>query len=182
MKRLTTRLEGLLLLEPDVHADARGFFLETFRADAHAAVGVDAVFVQDNQSRSVGGTLRGLHFQLGVGQAKLVRAAAGSVLDVAVDLRPRSATFGSYEAVELDDLRHRQLYVPVGFAHGFLVLSETADVVYKVSSYYDPALERGLAWNDPDIAIEWGVEAPILSERDARNPRLSEISAELPDW
>ena len=182
MKGLTTRLEGLVLLEPEVHADARGFFLETYRADLHAAAGVDAEFVQDNHSRSGRGTLRGLHLQLGAGQAKLVRVARGKVLDVAVDLRGSSPTFGHYEAVELDDLRHRQLYVPVGFAHGFLVLSETADVAYKVSSYYDPQLERGVAWNDADIGIQWGVEAPILSDRDARNPRLEELRQELPDW
>ncbi|MGI8872100.1 MAG: dTDP-4-dehydrorhamnose 3,5-epimerase [Candidatus Limnocylindria bacterium] len=182
MKVLTTRLAGLLVIEPDVHADTRGFFLETFRRDSYAAAGVDAELVQDNHSRSVRGTLRGLHFQVGPGQAKLVRVARGTVLDVAVDVRRRSPSFGQFEAVELDDAHHRQFYVPVGFAHGFCVLTDEADVVYRVSSYYDPALERGVAWNDPEIRIPWPVAAPFLSERDARNPRLAEIVGELPDW
>ncbi len=174
MRVRPTPLAGLLLVETDAFADERGFFLEAFSHPQFAAAGISVEFVQDNHSRSVRDTLRGLHYQVGPGQAKLVRVARGRVWDVAVDIRPESPTFGRWEAFELDDVAHRQLYVPVGFAHGFCVLSEVADVCYKVSSVYDPELERGLAWDDPAIGITWPVAAPLLSARDRRNPLLAE--------
>lgn len=175
-----TRLAGLLVLEPTVHADSRGFFLETYRRDELEPLGITSEFVQENHSRSSGGTIRGLHFQVEGGQAKLVRVAVGSVFDVAVDVRPSSPTFGQWESFVLDDLRHAQLFVPVGFAHGFCALGETADVVYKVDSYYDPAAERGIRWDDPALDIPWPVAEPIVSERDRRNPTLAEIREQLP--
>ena len=169
------RLRGILLVEPVVVADDRGFFLETYRADAYAAAGIGDMFVQGNHSRSVAGTIRGLHFQLGPGQPKLVRAARGAAYDVVVDIRPESPTFGEWEAFELDDSRHWQLYIPTGFAHGFCAVSPVVDLVYMVASYYDPATERGIAWDDPALAIPWPAAEPIVSERDRRNPTLSEM-------
>jgi dTDP-4-dehydrorhamnose 3,5-epimerase len=136
MRRLATRLEGLVLLEPSIVGDPRGFFVETYRVDVWRSVGVDADFVQDNHSRSVRDTIRGLHYQAGGGQPKLVRCARGSIVDVALDIRPGSATFGEFEMFELDDERHRQLFVPAGFAHGFCATSDIADVTYKVGTYY----------------------------------------------
>jgi len=179
-RRLETSIEGLVLIEPRVIADDRGFFFETFRANEYAELGVDVDFVQDNHSRSVRGTVRALHFQLEPGQAKLVRAARGAVWDVAVDLRRDSPTYGRYEAFELTDENARQIFVPVGFAHGFCVTSETADVTYKVSSYYEGSTERGIAFDDPAIGIEWPVAEPLVSERDRTNPTLEEIAPELP--
>jgi dTDP-4-dehydrorhamnose 3,5-epimerase len=175
-----TKLDGLVLIESIVHGDARGFLQETYRDDAFAELGIQVDFVQDNHSRSTRGVLRGMHFQIGDGQAKLVRCARGAILDVAVDIRRGSPTFGQWEAHELDDERHHQLYVPVGFAHGFCVTSEVADVIYKCSSYYDPELERGFAFDDPDVGIEWPALEPAVSERDRSAPRLAEIAAELP--
>jgi dTDP-4-dehydrorhamnose 3,5-epimerase len=169
-----TGFEGLVVLEPVVHADERGFFLETYREEHLAAAGVDMRFMQSNHSRSVRGTIRALHFQLLPGQAKLVRCARGSVFDVAVDLRKSSPTFGQSYTCDLSDENHRQIYLPVGFAHGFCVTSEVADVVYRCSSYYDPELERGIAWDSPELAIDWPVETPVLSERDRGNPSFSE--------
>jgi len=180
MRTIPTQLDGPILLEPAVHGDARGFFVETFRADAWRAAGVEVDFVQDNHSRSCRGTLRGIHFQLAPGQAKLVRCARGSILDVVVDLRRDSPTFGAWESFELDDERMRQLYVPIGFGHGFCVTSEVADVAYKCSSYYDPAIESGFAYDDPDVAIAWPDLDPLVSERDATAPRLAEIADSLP--
>lgn len=181
MERLPTRLEGLVLLAPTVHGDERGFFVETFRADAWAAEGVPTDFVQDNHSRSRRGTVRGIHFQTHPGQGKLVRAARGKVLDVVVDLRRGSPTFGEWEAVELDDERGHQLYVPVGFGHGFCVLSEVADFVYKCTNYYDPATEAGFKFDDPDVGIAWPEDVELLfSQRDRDAPRLAEIAGELP--
>jgi len=177
---LPTKLDGVVLLEPTVHGDERGFFVETFSRDAWAELGVDAEFVQHNHSRSAKGTLRGLHFQTDPGQAKLLRCPRGSILDVAVDLRRDSPSFGEWEAHVLDDQRHHQLYVPIGFAHGFVVLSDVADVAYLVSSYYDPATEAGIAWDDPDVGVDWRVSEPLLSERDKTAPRLSEIEGSLP--
>jgi dTDP-4-dehydrorhamnose 3,5-epimerase len=177
---LATKLDGVVLVEPQVHGDERGFFVETFSREAWAGLGVDAEFVQHNHSRSGQGTLRGLHFQTEPGQAKLLRCPRGAILDVAVDLRRDSSTYGQWEAHVLDDERHRQLFVPVGFAHGFVVLSEVADVSYLVSSYYDPATESGIAWDDPDVGIDWQVAEPLLSERDKTAPRLAEIAASLP--
>ena len=155
MERLPTKLAGLVLLAPQVHGDERGFFLETYRADAWSAHGVPTEFVQDNHSRSRRGTLRGIHFQTRPGQGKLVRVARGRVLDVAVDLRRGSPTFGEWEAVELDDERGLQLYIPIGFGHGFCVLSETADFVYKCTAYYDPATEAGIRFDDPEVGVRW---------------------------
>jgi dTDP-4-dehydrorhamnose 3,5-epimerase len=179
-ERVPTELEGVVLLEPKVHGDERGFMVETFRRDGWAELGVDVEFVQHNHSRSSKGTLRGLHFQTEPGQAKLVRCARGAILDVAVDLRRGSPTFGRWEGHVLDDERHRQLFVPVGFGHGFAVLSDVADVTYLLSSIYDPATESGIAWDDPDVGVEWGVEDPLLSERDRSAPPLAEVADELP--
>jgi dTDP-4-dehydrorhamnose 3,5-epimerase len=179
-RRLETSIEDLMLIEARVIADDRGFFFETFRANEYADLGIDVPFVQDNHSRSARGTVRALHFQVEPGQAKLVRAARGEIWDVAVDLRRDSPTYGQYAAFELSDENARQLFVPVGFAHGFCVTSETADVAYKVSSYYDGPTERGIAFDDPAIGIPWPVSEPRVSERDRRNPRLEEIAPELP--
>jgi dTDP-4-dehydrorhamnose 3,5-epimerase len=181
MRLLDTRLEGPLLLEPAVHGDGRGFFVESYRASVWAEHGVADAFVQDNHSRSRRGVLRGMHVSIGEGQAKLVRCARGRILDVIVDLRRGSTTYGESESVELDDERHRQLYIPVGFAHGFCVLSETADVTYKCSTYYDGAVERGFRYDDPDLAIAWPDDMALLvSERDMHAPALREIAPELP--
>jgi len=177
---LPTKLEGVVLLEPAVHGDERGFMVETFSRDAWAEAGVGVEFVQQNHSRSSKGTLRGIHFQTEPGQAKLVRCARGAVLDVAVDLRRDSPTFGQWEAHVLDDEKHRQLFVPVGFGHGFAVLSEVADFTYLLSSLYDPLTEAGIAWDDPDVAVDWQVTEPLLSERDRSAPKLSEIAQTLP--
>jgi dTDP-4-dehydrorhamnose 3,5-epimerase len=179
-ERLETKLDGVVLVEPQVFGDERGFFVETFSRDAWREMGVDAEFVQHNHSRSVQGTLRGLHFQTEPGQAKLVRCVRGEILDVAVDLRRGSPTYGQWEGHVLDDVKHRQLYVPVGFGHGFAVLSEVADVAYQVSSYYDAETEAGIAWDDPDVGVDWRVDEPLLSERDKQAPRLSEVADSLP--
>jgi dTDP-4-dehydrorhamnose 3,5-epimerase len=175
-----TRLDGPILLQPVVHGDARGFFQETYREDAFAELEITVEFVQDNHSRSERGVLRGMHFQVGEGQAKLVRCARGSIHDVIVDLRRGSPTYGEWEAHQLDDERHLQLFVPVGFAHGFCVTSEVADVIYKCSTYYAPELERGIAYDDPDLGIEWPKLDRVVSERDAQAPRLAQIADELP--
>jgi dTDP-4-dehydrorhamnose 3,5-epimerase len=161
-------LKGLLLIDPDLYSDSRGFFLESWSEHKYTAAGITTRFVQDNHSRSCRNTLRGLHYQDGPGQAKLVRVTRGHVLDVVVDIRPESPTFGQHEAVELDNVYHRQLYVPVGFAHGFVVLSDYAEFLYKVSTPYSGDLERTLAWNDPDLAIPWPVKDPVLSPRDTK--------------
>jgi dTDP-4-dehydrorhamnose 3,5-epimerase len=179
-RRLETKLDGVVLIEPAVHGDERGFMLESYSRDAWAELGVAVEFVQHNHSRSRRGTLRGIHFQTEPGQAKLVRCARGEILDVAVDLRRSSPTYGQWEAHRLDDAKHRQLFVPVGFGHGFAVLSEEADVAYQVSSYYDPATEAGIAWDDPDVGVDWEVSEPLLSERDKSAPTLAEIGDELP--
>ena len=187
MRVSETRLPGVVIIEPAVHGDERGFFTETYRAEWRAEVGMtaDGEFVQDNHSRSVRGVVRGMHFHVGSGVAKLVRCARGGILDVAVDLRRGSPTYAQWEAVELDDEGMRELYIPVGFAHGFCVLSDVADVIYKQTAYYDPAVERGIAWNDPDVAVQWPlpVHELIVSERDAAAPTLREVAAELPfEW
>ncbi|MCB0862369.1 MAG: dTDP-4-dehydrorhamnose 3,5-epimerase [Solirubrobacterales bacterium] len=179
-RRLETGLEGLALIEPQVFGDERGFFVETFSLAAWRELGVEADFVQHNHSRSVKGTLRGLHFQTSPGQAKLLRCPRGKIFDVAVDLRRDSPTYGKWEGYLLDDESHRQLYVPVGFAHGFCVLSEVADVTYLVSSLYDPETEAGIRWNDPAIGVDWPVEEPLLSARDVDAPTLAEVAGTLP--
>lgn len=178
MRRLLTRLEGPLLLAPVVHGDERGFFLETYRRSVLDDLGIDCALVQDNQSRSRRGVVRGMHFQAGMG--KLVRCARGAILDVVVDIRRGSPAFGQWESFELNDDSHNQLYCPDGFAHGFCVLSEMADVIYSCTSYYDPALEGGFRYDDPEVEIEWpaGVEL-IASARDASAPLLSEIAGSL---
>jgi len=180
VQALPTRLDGPILIEPAVHGDERGFFSETYRASLHAELGVADDFVQDNHSRSARGVLRGMHFSIGEGQAKLVRCARGAIVDVAVDLRRGSPTFGDWEAHALDDAGMRQLYIPVGFAHGFCVTSEMADVVYKCSSYYSPETERGFAYDDPEVGIEWPDLELSVSQRDAGAPRLAQIADELP--
>jgi dTDP-4-dehydrorhamnose 3,5-epimerase len=178
VQRLETRLEGPILLVPQVHGDQRGFFLEAYRRDEYVAAGITEDFVQHNHSRSRRGIVRGMHFQ--PGQAKLVRCARGSILDVVVDLRRGSPTFGEWEAVELDDVDCQQLYIPDGFAHGFCVLSEVADLVYLVSTYYDPSAESGFKYDDPEIGIEWPDLQLVPSERDAQAPAFREIAEELP--
>jgi dTDP-4-dehydrorhamnose 3,5-epimerase len=183
MKATSGRLAGPILIEPLAFVDSRGFFAETYRRQWHEAAGIPAgqEFIQDNHSRSTRGVVRGMHFQVGAGVAKLVRCARGRILDVVVDLRHGSPTYGQWEGFELDDVVMRELYVPVGFAHGFCVLSELADVIYKQTAYYDPALERAIAWNDPAIGIAWPAELELsVSERDAAAPRLREIADELP--
>ena len=168
-------------MAPAVHGDARGFFIETFRADTAQRYGIPTDFVQDNHSRSRQGTLRGIHFQTHPGQGKLVRVARGRVFDVVVDLRRGSATFGEWEGVVLDDISGAMLWIPVGFGHGFLVLSEVADFVYKCTNYYDPATEAGIRFDDPEVGVEWPSDVELLySERDASAPLLSEIASELP--
>ena len=178
-----TSLPGAVVLEPRVFPDERGFFSETYRHEWHADAGIPAHerFVQDNHSRSTRGVVRGMHFHIGDGVAKLVRCGRGRIVDVIVDLRRGSPTYSRWEGIELDDARMRVLYVPVGFAHGFCVLSEVADVLYKQTAYYDPAVERGIAWDDPEIAIRWPAEVePIVSARDAAAPTLRELADELP--
>jgi dTDP-4-dehydrorhamnose 3,5-epimerase len=173
MRRLATNLEGPILLEPDVHGDARGFFVETGRANVLAELGIHHEFVQDNHSRSGHAVLRGMHFQPGM--AKLVRCARGRILDVLVDIRPESPAFGRWEGFELDDEQHRQLYCPDGFAHGFCVLSEVADVIYRCSAYYDPEREQGFRFDDPEVGIAWPELELRTSERDRQAPLLSTL-------
>jgi dTDP-4-dehydrorhamnose 3,5-epimerase len=180
MKIQETALPGVLLIEPVVHGDARGFFVEIFRKNVLAAHGVHASFVQDNHSRSARGVLRGLHYQLARPQGKLVRVARGRVLDVVVDIRRDSPHFGRTLVVELEDVAHRQLYIPPGFAHGFLVLSDVADFIYQCTDYYDPTGEGGVRWDDPALGIPWPDlgESIRVSDKDARLPTLAEIPPE----
>jgi len=180
MQISTTQTQGPLLIEATAHGDERGFFVETFRAEALVAAGVDLSFVQDNHSRSGRGIVRGMHFQ--PGQVKLIRCARGTILDVIVDIRRGSPTFGKWEGFELSDQNHHQLLCPNGFAHGFCVLSEVADVTYKVSSYYDPGSEAGFRFDDPAVGIDWSIPASelIASVRDRNAPLLAEIADELP--
>jgi dTDP-4-dehydrorhamnose 3,5-epimerase len=184
MEILPARIQGPRLIVPSVFGDERGFFVETYRQQWHSAAGIpaDEQFIQDNHSRSARGVVRGMHFHVGDGVAKLVRCARGKILDVLVDLRRGSPTYGEWEGFELDDESMRVLYVPVGFAHGFCVLSDVADVNYKQSAYYDPKIERGIAWNDPDVAIDWPLPLNelIVSPRDSEAPRLRELARELP--
>ncbi len=183
VQAVPTRLPGAVLFESAIHGDERGFFVETYRREWHAEAGLpEDAFIQDNHSRSRRGVVRGMHFQVGGGVAKLVRCARGAIVDVIVDLRRGSPTYAGWEAFELDDDNLRQLYVPVGFAHGFCVTSDTADVIYKQTAYYDPALERGIAYDDPEVGIEWPLAGDELvpSQRDAAAPRLSAIAHELP--
>lgn len=173
----TTTLPDVLLIEPRVFGDARGFFLERYHAERYADAGLDVQFVQDNHSRSRRSTLRGLHFQRRHPQGKLVEVAQGRVWDVVVDLRPGSPAFGQWEGHELDDEAHRQLWVPPGFAHGFCVLSDHADVLYKCTDVYRPDDEGGVAWDDPDLRISWPVDSPLLSDKDRALPPLRTLAA-----
>jgi dTDP-4-dehydrorhamnose 3,5-epimerase len=179
IRTLPTRISGPVLVEPVVHGDERGFFQETYRANVFASFGVKDEFVQDNHSRSRLGIVRGMHFQPGM--AKLIRCVRGEIFDVLVDLRRGSPTFGQWESFELGDSNHHVLYCPDGFAHGFCVLSQIADVVYKTSSYYDPELEAGFRYDDPEVAIRWPEDLELLpSARDAGAPTLGEIAGGLP--
>lgn len=176
-----TDLPGVVLCIPEVFRDARGFFLESYHAADYAAGGIRAVFVQDNRSSSARHVLRGLHFQLHKPQAKLVSCIRGKILDVAVDIRRGSPTFGKWSSAVLSETNHHQLFIPGGFAHGFCVLSESAEIQYKCSEFYDPRDDRGIRWNDPDIGIAWPVDTPVLSAKDTVQPFLKELSErELP--
>jgi dTDP-4-dehydrorhamnose 3,5-epimerase len=176
MNVIRTTIPDVLVIEPQVFRDPRGFFKETFQSKRYAEAGIDAEFVQDNISRSRRGTLRGLHFQIEHAQAKLVQALSGRIFDVAVDLRRKSPTFGHWVGRELSDENHHQMYIPPGFAHGFCVVSETADLFYKCTDFYYPEHERTLLWNDPAVGIRWPLETePVLSDKDRRGTRLAEI-------
>ena len=179
MRFTPTALPEVILVEPDVHRDERGFFLESYHAEKYSQGGIRGPFVQDNHSRSVQGTLRGLHAQLRRPQGKLVRAVEGEMLDVAVDIRPGSPTFGRWVAARLSGENFRQLYIPSGFAHGFCVLSPVVHVEYKCTDFYDRADEIAIAWNDPDIGIDWPIAEPMLSAKDQAAPRLRELAERL---
>ena len=180
MKFIETKLKGVVLIEPDVFNDPRGYFLETYHAGKYAGGGIAGPFVQDNFSHSIRGTLRGLHYQLKRAQGKLVMALEGRVFDVAVDIRRGSPTFGQWVGVELSGENKRQLYIPPGFAHGFCVLSETADVLYKCTDIYFPKDERGIIWDDPTLAIAWPIAEPLVSQKDRGYLALREMHKELP--
>lgn len=180
MKITQTRIPEVLIIEPDVFGDSRGFFMETWHARKYAELGLDVDFVQDNHSRSSKGVLRGLHYQLEQPQGKLVRAISGSVFDVAVDIRKGSPTFGQWVGVELTGDNHKQFYVPPGFAHGFCVLSESADFLYKCTDFYAPEYEHGILWSDPDIGIDWPASDFTISDKDAQNKLLRNMEDELP--
>ena len=180
MKFVETELPGVVIVEPDVHRDARGWFVETWCAPKYAAGGLGATFVQDNHSHSVRGTLRGLHAQTPRAQAKLLRAAAGEIFDVAVDIRRGSPTFGKWVGVVLSAENAKQIYIPEGFAHGFCVLSETADLAYKCTDVYVPQDEITLRWDDPAVGVAWPIADPLLSPRDASAKTLAELADQLP--
>lgn len=180
MKFLSTDLPGVMLIEPDVYRDKRGFFLETYHVGKYRAAGINGIFVQDNHSHSVRGTVRGLHAQRHRPQGKLVRVLRGEIFDVAVDIRRGSPTFRRWVGVRLSADNFRQIYVPPGFAHGFCALSEIADVEYKCTEPYDPADEFGVLWNDPELGISWPVREPLLSEKDRTASRLAEMIDTLP--
>jgi len=182
MKFLPTTLEGIILIEPDIYRDARGFFLETFHAQKYRDGGVGASFVQDNRSRSQRGTIRGMHAQRQHPQGKLVQVIAGEIFDVAVDLRRHSPSFGRWTSVILSSENFRQLYVPPGFAHGFCVTSDSAEIEYKCTDFYNPADELHIRWNDPAIGITWPISTPILSEKDRSAPLLAEVVELLPTF
>jgi len=176
MKVTETRLAGVLIIEPKVFGDSRGFFKETFQAERYREAGIEYTFVQDNYSRSQKGVLRGLHYQITKPQGKLVSCPKGAVFDVAIDVDPISATFGQYVGIELTEDNHLQCWVPPGYAHGFCVLTDTADFQYKCTDYYDPSDEGGLIWNDPDVAIDWPIDQPLLSDKDSKLPTLKELA------
>lgn len=176
MKVIQTEIPEVLIIEPKVFGDDRGFFVETFEVNRYRECGIDLPFVQDNHSRSSKGVLRGLHYQLNNPQGKLVRVSAGVVIDVAADIRIGSPTFGVAVAVELSDKNNCQLWVPPGFAHGFCVISESADFLYKCTDYYAPNDDYGIAWNDPDFNIDWSTKEPSLSEKDKHHPNLADAA------
>ena len=182
MRSVPTTIPGVVIIEPDVYRDSRGFFLETYHADKYLEAGIPGPFVQDNHSRSVRGTLRGLHLQIRHPQGKLVRVIEGEIFDVAVDVRRGSPTFGQWMGVTLSAENFRQCYVPPGFAHGFAVLSPVAQVEYKCTDIYDPKGELGIAWNDPGIGIDWPLTDPLLSERDMRHLPLGSVIDRLPEF
>ena len=175
MKIIETGLPGVVLIEPKVFGDARGFFLETYNEERYREAGIDVRFVQDNHSRSTRGVLRGLHYQLEHPQGKLVSVMHGAVYDVAVDIRRGSPTYGQWTGQVLDDQNRRQMYIPPGFAHGFVVLSETCDFTYKCTDFYHPASEGGVTWDDPDLAIAWPIQDVQLSAKDVAFPRLRDV-------
>jgi len=175
MKITETQLAGVLIIEPKVFSDSRGFFKETFQAERYREAGIEHTFVQDNYSRSQKGVLRGLHFQITKPQGKLVTCPKGAVFDVAVDIDPESTTYGQYVGVELTEDNHKQLWIPPGYAHGFCVLSVTADFHYKCTDYFDPSDEGGVIWSDPDLAINWPLKDPTISEKDSKLGRLKEV-------
>jgi len=176
MRRVETALPGVCLIEPDVLGDSRGFFFESYHRAKLLELNITDQFVQDNHSKSVKGTLRGLHYQVQYPQSKLCRVIQGEVLDVAVDVRQESPNFGKWVSAILSDENKRQIYIPKGFAHGFLVLSETAEFLYKCDEFYHPEDEQGIAWDDSTLGIQWGIRDPILSRKDLQNRTLSEIS------
>jgi dTDP-4-dehydrorhamnose 3,5-epimerase len=178
MKVEETGLSGALLIEPRCFRDERGFFLESFQEERYRTIGITDDFVQDNHSHSRRGVLRGLHFQVKRPQAQLISIMRGRIFDVAVDLRPDSTTFGRWYGVELSDDSPRQLYMAPGFAHGFCVLSDFADILYKVSRFYDPTDEGGMLWSDPDIGIRWPIENPVVAQRDSLYPKFGELTRE----
>ncbi|MFC1633238.1 dTDP-4-dehydrorhamnose 3,5-epimerase [Planctomycetota bacterium] len=175
MNVIETKLAGVVLLEPDVYADERGFFLETWNQKRYENVGIREPFVQDNASFSQKGILRGLHFQNPQSQGKLVQVLSGEVMDVAIDIRLGSPTFGQWIGTTLSGVNHRQMYIPPGFAHGYFVTSETAFFSYKCTNFYNPAKEHGIVWNDPDLNIDWPVREPLLSSKDAGYSRLKDL-------
>lgn len=176
MKITATALPGVLIIEPKLFGDARGFFLETFQTQRYAEAGITQAFVQDNHSRSQKNVLRGLHFQRARPQGKLVSVSRGAILDITLDINPQSATFGQHIAVELNDETHQQVWIPPGYAHGFCVLSDSADMHYKCTQLYDPEDEAGVIWNDPDLHIAWPTQTPLLSNKDQHLPRLRDLS------
>ncbi len=182
MRVIPADIPAVLLIQPDVFKDPRGFFLESYHSERYAAHGIAGPFVQDNHSRSLEGTIRGLHLQVTRPQAKLIRVIVGEIFDVAVDVRRGSPTFGRWVGTRLSAESFAQYYIPVGFAHGFSVLSPVAEVEYKCTDLYDPAGQIGVAWNDPTLAIPWGVETPILSDRDRANPVLAQVMDRLPAY
>ncbi|HEY2822498.1 MAG TPA: dTDP-4-dehydrorhamnose 3,5-epimerase [Candidatus Acidoferrum sp.] len=179
MEKVATALPGVVELRPKVFRDLRGFFMETYHREKFAELGITDTFVQDNHSRSGRGTLRGMHYQLHHSQAKLCRVVEGEVLDVAIDIRVGSPYFGKWTSVVLNDEDHNMIYVPPGFAHGFLALTDSVQFVYKCTDFYTPADEHGIVWNDPDVNIVWGTDKPLVSEKDARYTKLSEMPLDL---
>jgi dTDP-4-dehydrorhamnose 3,5-epimerase len=178
LQRIETSLPGVYELRPKVFRDSRGFFMETYHRGKFAELGITDSFVQDNHSASSKGTLRGLHYQLHHPQAKLCRVIEGEAFDVALDIRRGSPTFGRWTGLLLSTREQNQIYIPVGFAHGFVAMTEKVQFLYKCSDFYDPADERGILWNDPDLNISWGITDPLISEKDARYPRLSNVLPE----